>query len=132
MISSLLATFLLIQVLYVPDNDELDRSLPKSAPPNLTHPNLETLTSSVESENIVRSSSLSYHLPESNTEFEQEGDVMVESGTIHDTNEVFEEVTSTHLVLVSRYISDDQVKWMTHAKLHFSGLYLSRAVFVDG
>lgn len=104
-------------MLYIPDQDEIARSAPKSAPPQLNLNTSDHFASSVESEGTIRSSSVSQPLPETISQVEEvaeagEGEVVEvgESPVLSpQKEEFFEEVTENHMVLVSRYISDDQV-----------------------
>ena len=118
-----------MQVLYVPDQDELARSTPpkpappcpKPAPPRLRHlSDSQQLHSSVESQGTLRSSSVSQ--PPNPTPQgeggEDEGEEQGKEGgaeeepsttSLDNCGELFEEVAESHIVLVTRYISDDQV-----------------------
>lgn len=125
-------------MLYVPDHDEIARSAPKSAPASVSTstPSNDQLPGSMDSQETLGSGSISHPLPDSSPattdmkamdeevfeEREEEGgggesEVEAEAreeGVLppysDEPQELFEEVTDTHVVLVSRYISDDQVK----------------------
>ena len=116
-----------VQVLYIPDQDEIARSAPKSAPPNFNLSSSNHFAGSIDSQDTLRSSSVSNPLPETSTPsapvledsktadvFEKEGaekgegaDLVSPSST--NSQGFFEEVADTHIVLLSKYISDDQV-----------------------
>lgn len=104
-------------MLYIPDQDEIARSAPKSAPLqlNLSSSSSDHFPSSVESEGTIRSSSVSQPLPDPQEEESRAegGESPAEGGESpvepYNRDELFEEVTDSHMVLVSRYISDDQV-----------------------
>lgn len=111
-------------MLYIPDHDEIARSAPPKTTP-LQPTSLEQFHSSVESEGTVRSSSVSQTRDcgdqESSRESEERG-----GGCTDKEQELFEEVTDSHMVLVSRYISDDQVSAMaacpsTCVSMHVQG-----------
>lgn len=98
-----------MQVLYVPDQDEMARSAPKSAPPNISVTHFEQFQGSVDSQDTLvshpppESSSIPQHQAESKSGArEREEDS-------HKGQRFLEEVADTHMLLVSRYISDDQV-----------------------
>ena len=109
------------QVLYIPDPEEIKDSAPEPSPPKSSPPlsqSEQQLASSIESEGTLRSSSVSQPLPESVSSSgppaqEQLHEQVAEEESPLPFNrdaEYFEEITDTHMVLVSRYISDDQVK----------------------
>lgn len=118
------------QVLYIPDQDEIARSAPKSAPPHLTLTSSGQFPGSVDSEDTLRSSSVSGPLPDGNQEGGEEGEGEGQESKCEDKaeeekngeeafspstskgHELFEEVADTHIVVVSRYISDDQVPFV--------------------
>ncbi len=103
----------------MPDQDEIARSAPKSAPPQVTSVSgAEQFQGSVESEGTLRSSSVSQPLgptlhSEGVAEGEgEEGGMESEPSTTsveRTQDQFFEEVAESHIVLMSRYISDDQV-----------------------
>lgn len=116
-----------MQVLYIPDQDEIARSAPKSAPPSVSLCSSDQFPGSVDSQETLRSASVSNPLPEvcppdlddgkREDAFEEEGEreegesgEQVISPSNSKDEELFEEVADTHIVLVARYISDDQVK----------------------
>ena len=130
------------QVLYIPDHEEIKNSAPKPSPPKSSPPKLnlsqseQQLASSIESEGTLRSSSMSQPLPESTSstgppveeQLHQEVAEKEESPLPFNRDaEYFEEITDTHMVLVSRYISDDQVLCVRHLS-HLSCWYVCRVV----
>ena len=116
----------------MPDQDEIARSAPKSAPPQISRlSGSEQLQSSVDSEGTLRSSSVSHppdHTLQSRGVAEKEAETGEMEGEPSSTSlqapdEVFEEIAETHVVLRSRYISDDQVAG--HCNLYRVRLALS-------
>lgn len=115
------------QVLYIPDQDEIARSAPKSAPPQLQLPSSDQMLSSVESEGTIRSSSVSQPLPDPDPSTVPQGGEVAEGGEspvlpYNRDGEYFEEVTENHMVLISRYISDDQVSVFVRGEGGYGGL----------
>ena len=109
-------------MLYVPDHDEIARSTPKSAPPSFNK-SFPELPSSVESEGTLTNSSIGHVLETSSQGDEDQG--RKEEGVISSTpppppsattnRRMSEEVTDNHIVVYSKYISDDQVGFIVHS-----------------
>ncbi len=117
-------------MLYIPDQEAVVHSSPKPAPPPVSVSPSQQPPSSVESEGTVLSSSISQPLPDSSpllhhgqgsSQLLPDSSPLIhrhgsseemfqgDSGPGSGEDELFEEVTDSHMVLISRYISDDQV-----------------------